>query len=257
MNGQFDIQGKNIVITGACGGIGKCVVKSLAANGANLVLIGRNMAKLEALREELPGVQTTLISADLSRIEEVSRCVAEIEAAVGTVDVLINSAGTNIRKHFLDVQPEDYDTVMDLNAKGLYFISQGVARLMAKENKGKIINIASLNTFIALSTVSIYAASKGAVGQMTKAMAVDLARYNIQVNAVAPGFIQTPFNELLWGNPEKNAWISERTLAKRFGVPEDLTGTVQFLASQASDFMTGQVLLVDGGFLTGADTLFG
>ena len=184
MNDQFNIQGKNIVITGACGGIGKCVVKSLAANGANLVLIGRNMAKLEALREELPDVKTTLISADLSKIEDVNRCVAEIEGAVGTVDVLINSAGTNIRKHFLDVKPEDYDTVMDLNAKGLYFISQGIARLMAKENKGKIINIASLNTFIALSTVSIYAASKGAVGQMTKAMAVDLARYNIQVNAM-------------------------------------------------------------------------
>jgi len=257
MNGQFDIQGKHIVITGACGGIGKCVVKSLAENDAELVLIGRNMAKLEALQQELAGVKTHLISADLSKIEDVNRCVAEIEEKVGTVDVLINSAGTNIRKHFLEVKPEDYDTVMDLNAKGLYFISQGIAKLMAKANKGKIINIASLNTFIALSTVSIYAASKGAVGQMTKAMAVDLARYNIQVNAVAPGFIQTPFNELLWGNPEKNAWISERTLAKRFGVPEDLTGTVQFLASQASDFMTGQVLLVDGGFLTGADTLFG
>lgn len=257
MNEQFDIKNKNIVITGACGGIGKCIVKSMAQNGANLVLIGRNMEKLQTLKSELADTKTTLVSADLSKIEDVNRCVSEIEEKVGTVDVLINSAGTNIRKHFLEVEPEDYDTVMDLNAKGLYFLSQGIAKLMAKENKGKIINIASLNTFIALSTVSIYAASKGAVGQMTKAMAVDLARYNIQVNAVAPGFIQTPFNELLWGNPEKNAWISERTLAKRFGVPEDLTGTVQFLASKASDFMTGQVLLVDGGFLTGADTLFG
>ena len=139
MNEQFDIKNKNIVITGACGGIGKCIVKSMAQNGANLVLIGRNMEKLQTLKSELADTKTTLISADLSKIEDVNRCVSEIEEKVGTVDVLINSAGTNIRKHFLEVEPEDYDTVMDLNAKGLYFLSQGIAKLMAKENKGKII----------------------------------------------------------------------------------------------------------------------
>lgn len=257
MKNQFDLTNKTVVITGATGGIGKGITLSMAEAGAKLVLLARNESKLAELKRELSDVEVLTIPADISKLEEIERACKIIAEQCGVVDVLINSAGTNIRKPFLEVAPADYDTIMDLNAKGLYFFTQGIARMMAKQNYGKIINVASLNTFIALSTVSVYAASKGAVGQMTKAMAVDLARYNIQVNAIAPGFIQTPFNELLWGNPDKNAWISERTLARRFGVPEDLTGTVQFLSSAASDFMTGQVLLVDGGFLTGADTLFG
>lgn len=114
------------------------------------------------------------IAADITKIEEITAACKRVEDTYGTVDVLINSAGNIIRKHFLDVQPEDYDTVMNLNARGLYFMTQGIARLMAKQNKGKIVNVASLNTFIALSTVSIYAASKGAVGQMTKAIVISL-----------------------------------------------------------------------------------
>ena len=127
---------------------------------------------------------------------------------------------------------------------------------MANNRKGKIINIASLNSFIALNTVSVYADSKGAVSQMTKAMAVDLAKYNIQVNPIAPGFIKTSFNKLLWGNKEKSSWIIERTLANRFGEPDDLVGALHFLSSEASDFITGQIIIIGGGFLAGSDTLF-
>lgn len=256
MNEAFDVKGKVIVVTGAAGGIGSAMVLELSESGAKLAITGRRADKLQELAAQCKN-ECLVVPGDLSSLDEINRIVSEIKNHYGTIDVLLNCAGANVRKPFLEVLPEDYDKVMDVNVKATYFFAQAAAKVMAENKHGKIINFASMNTYISLSTVSIYAASKGAVGQLTKAMAVDLARYGIQVNAIAPGFIQTPFNELLWGNPEKNAWVAERTLQKRFGVPEDLTGTIHFLCSSASDFITGQTIPVDGGFLAGQDTLFG
>ncbi len=256
MNEAFDISGKAIVLTGATGGIGSAIVKEMAQNGACLVLVSRNEEKMNKLAEEAGG-DILCLPCDITDLETAQKTVNTIEEKYEKVDALLNCAGCNTRKPFLEMLPEDYDRVMGLNARACFFFSQMIGKIMARQNYGKIINFASLNTYISLSTVSVYAASKGAVGQLTKAMAVDLAKYNIQVNAIAPGFIKTQFNELLWGNPAKNAWIEERTLCKRFGVPEDLTGTVHFLCSSASDFITGQIIPVDGGFLAGQDTLFG
>ena len=256
MNKAFDISGKVIVLTGATGGIGSAIVKEMAQSGTRLVLVSRNEEKMHKLADEAGG-DSLCLSCDITDLDAAQKVADTIGEKYGRVDALLNCAGCNTRKPFLEMLPEDYDRVMGLNVRACYFFSQMIGKIMARQNYGKIVNFASLNTYISLSTVSVYAASKGAVGQLTKAMAVDLAKYNIQVNAIAPGFIKTQFYELLWGNPEKNAWIEERTLCKRFGVPEDLTGTVHFLCSEASDFITGQIIPVDGGFLAGQDTLFG
>ena len=257
MSNLFDMKGKRVVVTGGCGGIGGGIVRAFSEAGARVAIMGRSREKLDAFAKELSGGEIFPVASDVTDLEGTARAVKTIAGQFGGIDVLVNSAGTNVRKHFLEVEPADYDLVMDVNVKGLYFISQAAGRVMAEQKSGKIINIASLNSFIALSRVSVYATSKGAVAQLTKAMAVDMARYNVQVNAVAPGFIKTPFNKLLWNDPEKSAWIAERTLLKRFGMPEDLCGTLLYLGSAASDFVTGQIVTVDGGFLTGADTLFG
>ncbi|MFC1694456.1 SDR family NAD(P)-dependent oxidoreductase [Candidatus Latescibacterota bacterium] len=259
MANNFSLEGKTVFITGANGGIGKAITLGIADAGADLVIAGRNESNLNSTAEKIreSGIKVLPVAFDITDMNSMKNAVKKAVNEFNKIDVLINSAGTNVRKHFLEFEEKDYDLVMDVNAKGLYFLTQEVCKFMAQRKKGKVINIASLNSFIALSTVSAYATSKGAVGQMTKAMAVDMAQYGIQVNAVAPGFIKTPFNELLWGNEEKNKWVADRTLFKRFGLPEDVIGSVKFLSSEESDFITGQIIVVDGGYLAGSDTLFG
>jgi gluconate 5-dehydrogenase len=259
MANKFSLRGKTIFISGSTGGIGKAIARGLAEGGAELALADRRESPLHSIEEEISkgGTRVLPVVLDITVMNSVRNAVKAAVKEFGKIDVLINCAGINVRKHFLEVEEKDYDLVMNVNAKGLYFLSQEVCKLMAQRKKGKVIHIASFVSFIALSTVSAYVASKGAVAQITKAMAVDLARYNIQVNAIAPAFIKTPFNKLIWSNKEKYDWVVERTLFRRFGLPEDLIGTTQFLSSEASDFITGQVIIVDGGFMAGTDTLFG
>jgi len=257
MSDIFSIKGKKTFIAGATGGIGQTIAKHFSKAGSDLIIAGRRESLLNKIKADIENNNKIMpLSFDISKTNSINLAIKKVINEFDKIDILINCAGTNIRKHFLDVSEGDYDLVMDVNSKGLYFLSQKIAKIMANNRKGKIINIASLNSFIALNTVSVYATSKGAVSQMTKAMAVDLAKYNIQVNAIAPGFIKTPFNKLLWGNKEKSRWIIERTLANRFGEPGDLVGALRFLSSEASDFITGQIIVVDGGFLAGEDTLF-
>jgi NAD(P)-dependent dehydrogenase (short-subunit alcohol dehydrogenase family) len=259
MGNPFTLQGKTVFTTGANGGIGKAIARGMAEAGADLLIADMDETKLGKTAEELreAGTRIVPIAFDINDLPSMKKAVDTAIAEFGNIDVLINSAGVNVRKHFLEVDENSFDKIMNVNVKGLYFLSQEICRHMAERKRGKVINIASLNTFISLSTVAVYATSKGAVGQLTKAMAVAMARYGVQVNAIAPGFIKTPFNELLWGNEEKHKWVADRTLFKRFGLPEDLVGTIQYLASAASDFVTGQIIVVDGGYLTGSDTLFG
>jgi len=257
MSDIFCIKGKKIFITGATGGIGQTIASYFSKAGSDLIIAGRRESLLNKIKANIENNNKIMsLPFDISKISSIKVAIEKVMNEFDKIDILINCAGSNIRKHFLDVSERDYDLVMDVNSKGLYFLSQEIAKIMVNKHEGKIINIASLNSFITLNTVSVYATSKGAVSQMTKAMAVDLAKYNVQVNAIAPGFIKTPFNKLLWGNKEKSSWIIERTLAKRFGKPDDLVGAVHFLSSEASDFITGQIIVVDGGFLAGEDTLF-
>ena len=256
---RFSLQDKTVFISGGTGGIAQAIAQGLAEAGANIVVASRRESVLNSIVERLNklGNKALPVVLDITVMDSIREAVKAAVKRFNNIDVLINCAATNIRKPFLEVEETDYDVVMNVNAKGLYFMSQEVCKSMAKKKKGKVINIASFVSFIALSKVSAYVASKGAVAQMTKAMAVDLARYNIQVNAIAPGFIKTPFNELIWGNKEKYDWVVDHTLARRFGLPEDLIGVAQFLSSEASNFMTGQIVSVDGGLMVGTDTLFG
>jgi len=256
---RFSLQDKTVFISGGTGGIAQAIAQGLAEAGAKIVVASRRESVLNSIVERLNklGNKALPVVLDITVMDSIREAVKAAVKRFNNIDVLINCAATNIRKPFLEVEETDYDVVMNVNAKGLYFMSQEVCKSMAKKKKGKVINIASFVSFIALSKVSAYVASKGAVAQMTKAMAVDLARYNIQVNAIAPGFIKTPFNELIWGNKEKYDWVVDHTLARRFGLPEDLIGVAQFLSSEASNFMTGQIVSVDGGLMAGTDTLFG
>ena len=259
MSDRFSLEGKTVFISGGTGGIAQGIAQGLADAGANIVLGSRRESVLSSIAEKInrTGRKALPVQLDITAIDSIRDAIEAAVKEFRSIDVLVNCAATNIRKPFLEVEESDYDEVMNVNAKGVYFMSQEVCRLMAQRKKGKIINIASFVSFIALSRVSAYVASKGAVAQMTRAMAVDLARYNIQVNAIAPGFIKTPFNELLWKNEEKYRWVVDRTLVHRFGQPEDLIGVTQYLSSEASDFMTGQIVIVDGGLMAGEDTLFG
>jgi len=259
MSDKFSLEGKTVFITGGAGGIAQGIARGIAEVGANIVIASRRESLLQEIAEEInkKGMKALPVVLDITKINSIKNATRIALKEFNKIDVLINCAGTNIREPFLETKEESYDHIMNVNAKGFYFMSQEVCKLMADRKKGKIINIASFVSYIALSRVSAYVASKGAVAQMTKAMAVDLARYNIQVNAIAPGFIKTPYNELIWANKEKYNWVVEHTLARRFGLPEDLVGTVQFLSSAASDFITGTIISVDGGLLAGSDALFG
>jgi NAD(P)-dependent dehydrogenase (short-subunit alcohol dehydrogenase family) len=171
----------------------------------------------------------------------------------GQIDVLFNNAGTNVRQPIADVTEEVYDQIMAVNLKGLYFLSQRVGRHMMERRQGKIINVGSLTTGHALAKVSVYTATKGAVGQLTKAQAVEFGPYNIQVNAICPGFVLTALTEKMWADETMRAWGESRVPLGRLATPEDMVGTVAFLASAASDYVTGQCIYVDGGFMAGDD----
>jgi len=259
MSDKFSLEGKTVFITGGAGGIAQGIARGIAEVGANIVIASRRESLLQEIAEEInkKGMKALPVVLDITKINSIKNATRIALKEFNKIDVLINCAGTNIREPFLETKEESYDHIMNVNAKGFYFMSQEVCKLMADRKKGKIINIASFVSYIALSRVSAYVASKGAVAQMTKAMAIDLARYNIQVNAIAPGFIKTPYNKLIWANKKKYSWVIEHTPARRFGLPEDLVGTVHFLSSAASDFVTGTIISVDGGLLSGSDTLFG
>jgi NAD(P)-dependent dehydrogenase (short-subunit alcohol dehydrogenase family) len=170
----------------------------------------------------------------------------------GSIDILVNCAGINQREPILEVTPEAYDRIMRVNLRALYFLSQAAAQAMKENGGGKIINVGSLTSTIALSEVSVYGCTKSAVAQLTKTMAVEWAQYNIQVNAIGPGFMRTPLSDPVWENPTRRRWMEDRIPARRGGQPDELVGVVILLAAQASSYISGQIIFVDGGFLAGS-----
>ena len=169
----------------------------------------------------------------------------------GRLDILVNNAGVNARQPIDEVSEENYDRILGINLKGLYFLSQKAARPMADGGGGKIINIGSLTTGYALSQVSVYTATKGAVGQLTKSQAIEFGKLNIQANCLCPSFVKTPLTESIWSDQTMQKWVEPRLPAGRLATPQDMAGTAAFLASPASDYVTGQVIYVDGGFMAG------
>ena len=249
MTTSFDLTGKVAVITGANTGIGQAIALSLAAAGADIASVGRSEAIKTNSKALNMGRRAINIAADLSSIEPVDRVIATALDELGRIDILVNNAGIIRREDLLEFSEADWDAVIDTNLKSLFFLSQAAARHMVARGSGKIINIASLLTFQGGIRVPSYAAAKSGVGGVTKAMANELAPKGVQVNAIAPGYIATNNTAALQADETRNRQIMDRIPAGRWGRPEDIGGAAVFLASSASDYVTGQILAVDGGWL--------
>ncbi len=252
---MFSLEGKVALVTGAGRGIGRGVAEGLASQGATVICASRTKAELDdaVTAIEAAGGTAMALIMDMAEMDSIDAGVAAAIDAYGHIDILFNNAGMNVRQPIDEVTEEVYDRIMAVNLKGLYFLSQKVARHMRTRRQGKIINVGSLTTGYALAKVSVYTATKGAVGQLTKAQAVEFGPDNIQVNAICPGFVVTPLTEKLWADEKMRAWGEGRVALRRLGTPQDMAGTVVFLASSASDYVTGQCIYVDGGFMAGDD----
>lgn len=249
----FGLGGKVALVTGAAGGIGQALARGLAMAGADVALNGRDQVKLCGLRDEITaaGGVAESFPADLIELDAIDPLVDRVVERFGRLDILVNCAGINRREPIQAVQPETYDAITKVNQRAPYFLSRAAARRMSEQGGGKIIHIGSVNAAFGLGTISVYGFTKAALVQMTKVMAVEWAPHNVQVNCLCPGFIETELTRPLWRDERKRTWLLDRVLQKRPGQPTDLLGMAIYLASRASDFMTGQAVYVDGGFLAG------
>ncbi len=246
----FDLRGRTALVTGASKGLGRAMAVGLARAGADVALCARNLSDLEASRAavEALGVRAGVFPMDVLRRASVQEAVAAVVQAFGRIDILVNNAGVNVRKTTLDLSEEEWDLVVDTNLKGYFLVSQAVAPHMIRQGHGKIINMASIFGTVGMNNQLAYASSKGGIVMMTKVMAIEWARQGINVNAIGPTYFETPLVATLRNDPERFRFINERTPMGRWGQPEELEGTLVYLASRASDFVTGQTLYVDGGW---------
>ena len=244
----FDLTGKTALITGAAGGIGETLARGLAGAGARVVLNGRRRDVLETLAAAMAreGLQTGILVFDVTDHAAARAAVDAYEGESGPIDILVNNAGIQIRGPLEEFDPADFERILATNVSGAFNTAQACANHMIARRAGKIVNIASVQTASARKGIAPYTASKGAVGNLTKGMATDWAQYGIQANAVAPGYFETPLNKALIEDPSFNAWLTARTPAGRWGRLEELVGACIFLASDASSFVNGHVLYVDG-----------
>jgi len=248
----FDLSGKTALVTGGTHGLGMAIATGLAEAGASIVVNGHTPAKLESAEKAYAlsgiGVQTYLL--DVTDESEVERTVSLMEEEVGPIDILVNNAAIIKRIPLLEMEARDFREIIDVNLTGQFIMAKTVARGMVERGGGKIINMCSMMSELGRDTVSAYAAAKGGLKMLTRNMATEWARYNIQVNGIGPGYFATDQTAPLRakGHP-LNEFIINRTPAGRWGNPEDLAGTAVFLASRASDFVNGQVIYVDGGIL--------
>tara|TARA_B100000809_G_scaffold63844_1_gene60610 strand:- start:520 stop:1440 length:921 start_codon:yes stop_codon:yes gene_type:complete len=251
MNNLFDLTGKVAVVTGASRGLGQGMALGLAEAGADIIAVASSaenaadtVKKIQAL-----GRKAIALGCQQDDAEQVKQLVENSIAAFGQVDILVNNAGTIRRAPAEEFSDDDWDAVMETNINGVFRLSRGLGKHMLERGSGKIINIASLLSFSGGITVPAYAASKGAVMQLTKALANEWAARGLQINAIAPGYFATDNTEALRADTERNASISARIPAGRWGNPEDLAGAAVFLASKASDYVNGHIMLVDGGWM--------
>lgn len=243
--GLFDLTGRRALITGSSRGIGRALAAGLAQAGAELVLNGRDRAELDLAAADLPGAH--VLPFDATDRPAVRAAVDGFEADHGPIDILVNNAGMQHRAPLEDFPPEAFERLLQTNIASVFHVGQAVARHMIARGRGKIINIASVQTALARPSIAPYTATKGAVGNLTKGMATDWARHGLQCNAIAPGYFDTPLNAALVADPAFSDWLERRTPAGRWGRVEELVGACVFLASDASSFVNGHVLYVDGG----------
>jgi len=246
---DFSLQGKVAVVTGGSRGIGQAIALGIARAGADVVVTSRKLPDLEKVAEEIKGMgrKSLAVAAHVGRMEEIDNLVSKVKEEFGRIDILVNNAATNpAMDSALDVSERAWDSIMNLNLKGLFFLSQAVARVMKEQGGGRIVNIASV-AGITPDILPIYSISKAGVIMATKVMASEWAKYNIRVNTVAPGMTRTRFSEALWSNPDILQGAMFRTPMGRIAEPEEMVGAVIYLASDASSYVTGQVIAVDGG----------
>jgi gluconate 5-dehydrogenase len=250
----FSLEAKVALVTGASGGIGRELAIGLAGAGAVIALNGRSREQLDETRRQIEagGGRCIMLPAELADLAACRALVEDAARALGRLDILVNCAGMNRRRPIEQVTEDDFETIVNVNLRSLYFLSQHVHPIMRRQGGGKIIHVASLTSSMALGCTSVYGLTKAAVAQLARTQAVEWARDNIQVNCLAPGFTLTPLTEKpLWGDEKKRAWMLGRIPAKRPGKPEEMVGTVIFLSAQASSYLTGQMITVDGGALAG------
>lgn len=249
----FDLTGKVSLVTGSAAGIGSGMALGLARAGSDLMLVDIQEEKLAETASHLSqstGRRVLYTVYDLENVSDLSSLVSRCVQEFGRLDILVNNAAVTVRKPFMEITPEEFDRVLRINSRAPYFLSQEAARQMISQGEGgKIINMASLTSKIGVQGVSVYGVSKGGVYSLTKGLAVELARHGICVNAIAPGFFVTDLTSPVWEDPEYRERVMSRIPMGRTGTPADAAGTVVYLASSASDYLTGRVLFLDGGWM--------
>ena len=250
----FDLSGKIALVTGTSRGLGQYMGRALAKAGADLAITSRDAKSLEPFAEEIRALGRKVFSVALDVREEKSihNAVVAVEEHYGRIDIVLNNAGCNIRKPALDVTWEDWNTILETNLRGPFFVAQAAARGMIARGYGRIINIGSVTSVAGYAGLGPYGASRGGIKQLTMSLADDWGSHGITVNCLAPGWFRTEQNKVMYENAEWVAYLKDRIPLKRPGLPNDLDGAVVFLASEASRYVTGQTLLVDGGISTGA-----
>ena len=245
------LDGQVALVTGASHGIGEAMAVAFAEQGADVALASRSAGDLERVARHIRslGRAAIVVPTDVADLAAIERMVQTTVERLGPPDILANVAGVTRRKPLLEVSLDDWDYVVNINLRGLYFVTQAVGKTMTERRRGKVINIASMTSFRGFSGISLYGLTKAAVVQFTKTVAVEWASYHIQVNAIAPGWIETPMTVTM--APERRDWVNAHVPQGKYGTPRDLISMAVYLASAASNYTTGQTFAIDGGFLAG------
>ncbi len=251
MENLFTLQGRIALVTGSSRGLGFTVAKGLGLAGAIVILNGRNEKALEEAKQKLKSLNIKCYCSifDVINADEIEKQITLIEKDIGNIDILVNNAGIQARAALENFEESVWNNIINTHLTGAFLVSRRVAKSMIKNNSGKIINICSLMSEVGRATIGPYTAAKGGLKNLTKAMAVEWAKYNIQINGIGPGYFLTEMTKNLMEDNDFDSWLKKRTPAGRWGDPEELVGSAVFLASRASSFVNGQIIYVDGGIL--------
>lgn len=247
----FSLKGKTALITGSSQGLGYIMARGLGLAGAKIILNGRNENKLYKAVHQMKkeGIDVDGYAFDITKTKEIDEKISLINKKIGFIDILVNNAGIQKRALLTEMEEALWRDVIETNLNGVFFVTKRIVKGMISKESGKIINICSLLSEVGRETIAPYAAAKGGLKMLTKNMAVEWAKHNIQVNGIGPGYFATEMNRLLVENVQFDKWLKNRTPANRWGQPEELIGSLILLASEASNFINGQIIYVDGGIL--------